>query len=139
MAERPTFTGVHLFVRDLAAARVFYRRIGLDVPDGGDEFASIALPNGQSIALGTHELTRRYDSGFREPERGGACALQFNLASEQVVDDVYADLTGAGYAGHLAPFDAFWGARYAEVRDPDGNLVGFHGPRNPSRGGPPPE
>jgi len=35
----------------------------------------------------------------------------------------WAELTGAGYAGHLEPWDAFWGMRYAVVRDPDGNPV----------------
>ncbi len=32
-------------------------------------------------------------------------------------------LTGAGYEGHLAPWDAFWGMRYAVVHDPDGTPV----------------
>jgi uncharacterized glyoxalase superfamily protein PhnB len=39
------------------------------------------------------------------------------------VDSLYAELTGAGYAGHLEPWDAFWGQRYAVVKDPDGNDV----------------
>jgi uncharacterized glyoxalase superfamily protein PhnB len=39
---------------------------------------------------------------------------------------MYAVLTAAGYHGHLAPVDAFWGNRYAEVDDPDGTIVGFH-------------
>jgi uncharacterized glyoxalase superfamily protein PhnB len=39
------------------------------------------------------------------------------------VDSLYAELTGAGYEGHLAPWDAFWGQRYAVLRDPDGNDV----------------
>ena len=37
------------------------------------------------------------------------------------VDVAYGDLTEAGYAGQQPPFDAFWGARYAVVTDPDGN------------------
>jgi uncharacterized glyoxalase superfamily protein PhnB len=54
-------------------------------------------------------------------------ALQFDLASRAEVDEMHARLTGAGHASHLAPIDAFWGARYCEVSDPDGNVVGFHG------------
>jgi uncharacterized glyoxalase superfamily protein PhnB len=34
----------------------------------------------------------------------------------------------AGHRSHLAPFDAFWGARYAVVLDPDGNRVGISSP-----------
>jgi uncharacterized glyoxalase superfamily protein PhnB len=40
---------------------------------------------------------------------------------------MHATLTAAGHSSHLAPFDAFWGKRYCEVIDPDGNVVGFHG------------
>ena len=29
---------------------------------------------------------------------------------------------------HLEPIDAFWGARYAVVNDPDGNHVGIMSP-----------
>ena len=39
------------------------------------------------------------------------------------VDRVYGDVTTAGHAGHKEPWDAFWGQRYAQVRDPDGNIV----------------
>jgi uncharacterized glyoxalase superfamily protein PhnB len=44
------------------------------------------------------------------------------------VDEIYAGLTGAGYRGHQKPYDAFWGARYAIVEDPDGNAVGLMSP-----------
>ena len=44
------------------------------------------------------------------------------------VDEVYADLTEAGYAGLQPPHDAFWGARYAIVEDPDGIAVGLMSP-----------
>ena len=32
-------------------------------------------------------------------------------------------LTAAGYTTRRAPWDAFWGQRYAVVVDPDGNGV----------------
>ncbi|HWF79810.1 MAG TPA: VOC family protein [Streptosporangiaceae bacterium] len=32
-------------------------------------------------------------------------------------------MVGAGYEGHLEPWDARWGQRYAIVKDPDGNAV----------------
>jgi uncharacterized glyoxalase superfamily protein PhnB len=38
----------------------------------------------------------------------------------------YNDLAAAAYKGHLAPFDAFWGQRYATVLDPDGNHVDLY-------------
>jgi len=32
-------------------------------------------------------------------------------------------MTAAGFQGHVEPWDAFWGQRYATLRDPDGNGV----------------
>jgi hypothetical protein len=37
-------------------------------------------------------------------------------------------LTSAGHTGHKEPWDAFWGQRYAEVLDPDGNLIDLFAP-----------
>ena len=42
-------------------------------------------------------------------------------------------VTGAGYRGQQPPYDAFWGARYAVVEDPDGNAVGIMSPSDPDR------
>ena len=55
--------------------------------------------------------------------------LNFALPSRKAVDEMYAELTSAGYAGHLAPIDAFWGQRFAIVDDPDGNIIGLQSPR----------
>ena len=41
---------------------------------------------------------------------------------------MFAELVAAGYDGHLEPWDAFWGQRYASVRDPDGNGVDLFAP-----------
>lgn len=132
MAESSiTFTGIHFWVADLVRSLAFYRALGIPVPDSVEgEFFNLQLPNGQSLAFGTHGLTRRYDPSFESPPDGkSALALQFNLPSRQAVGDLYEKLVAAGYEGHLAPIDAYWGARYAEVTDPDGNVVGFHSPR----------
>ncbi|RYG23689.1 hypothetical protein EON82_13205, partial [bacterium] len=39
------------------------------------------------------------------------------------VDRIYAEVTAAGYQGKREPWDAFWGQRYAQLTDPDGNSV----------------
>ena len=59
--------------------------------------------------------------------------LGFRLPSNDAVDERYAELTAAAYTGRQPPFDAFWGARYAIVADPDGNDVGLMGPIEESR------
>ena len=137
--ERPVFGGVHIFIRDMAASVDFYGRLGLEFALSGDHFARAMLPNGQSFEFGSAELSRGYDPGWREPSGNSADALQFRLPSRQAVDDLFAELTGAGYRGHLPPFDAFWGSRYAEVDDPNGNIIGLQSPHDPDKAGPPPE
>src|SRR5262249_16056810 len=129
------FMGVHLVVADMAAALDFYRRIGLAAPEGAEErvHVEIELGNGARLELSTVALARAYDPAWREPSAPPASALQFRLPSRDAVDDVYAELSAAGHHGHLAPFDAFWGNRYAEVDDPDGNVVGFHSPTDDTK------
>jgi uncharacterized glyoxalase superfamily protein PhnB len=39
------------------------------------------------------------------------------------VDSAYANLLEHGGTGHKEPWDAVWGMRYAEVKDPDGTVV----------------
>lgn len=137
MTERAIFTGVHVFVRDMAATAAFYRALGLEV-EGNGQFARATAPEGPELVFGSHALTRAYDAAFT-PSEGSACALQFSLASRAAVDQLHGQLVGAGYRSHLAPFDAFWGSRYAEVLDPDGVVVGFQSPRNEAMVSPPPD
>jgi catechol 2,3-dioxygenase-like lactoylglutathione lyase family enzyme len=129
------FYGVHLFVRDMAASLAFYRRLGLKFRDGSESEVHVALElaGGFELSFGTLALTRSYDPGFREPGGGSPNSLQFEVAERRDVDRIYAELTSAGYAGHPAPHDAFWGARYAVVDDPDANVVGFQSLVDPAK------
>lgn len=131
----PVFFGVHITVVDIQASAEFYRRIGLALPESSriGEHVEIDLGHGVHLALSTELVARMYDPGWRSPSRPPSSALQFQLPSRDAVDEMYQVLTAAGYLGHLAPIDAFWGSRYAEVDDPDGTIVGFHSPTDPDR------
>ena len=52
------------------------------------------------------------------------------------VDTLVETLAGAGVPVQQPPYDAFWGARYAVVSDPDGNAVGIMSPVDPDRRSP---
>jgi uncharacterized glyoxalase superfamily protein PhnB len=117
---------IELVVADMAATLAFYRRVGLDVPPDADAEPHVEadLGGGVKVAWDTEETVRSFDAGWTRPAKGGhRVALAFDCASPEDVDRTYADLTGAGYEGHLAPWDAFWGMRYAVVHDPDGTPV----------------
>ena len=52
--------------------------------------------------------------------------LAFRCASPAEVDATYAEVVAAGHVGLKEPWDAFWGQRYAQLRDPDGNPVDLY-------------
>lgn len=86
------------------------------------------LGGGVRLAWDTDEVVRSYDPDWRGDGAAGRVGLAFACGSPAEVDAVYAELTGAGYPGLLAPWDAEWGQRYAVVRDPDGNSVDLYAP-----------
>jgi catechol 2,3-dioxygenase-like lactoylglutathione lyase family enzyme len=124
MKLRPAL--IELVVSDMAATLAFYRRLGLDVPAEADQqpHVDVELGDGMRLAWDTEETILSFDPGWSPPARGGhRVALAFACDSPADVDAAWAELTGAGYEGHLAPWDAFWGMRYAVVHDPDGTPV----------------
>lgn len=117
---------IELVVADMAATLAFYRRLGLDIPEAADDepHVDIELPGGIRLAWDTEETIRSFDPGWSAPTAGGhRAALAFACASPAEVDAAWRELTAAGYEGHLEPWDAFWGMRYAVVLDPDGRPV----------------
>ncbi len=124
MKLRPAL--IELVVVDMAATLAFYRRLGLDIPQtaDGEPHVDIELPGGMRLAWDTEETIRSFDPGWSPPAGGGhRAALAFACESPAEVDEAWQDLTAAGYQGHLEPWDAFWGMRYAVVLDPDGRPV----------------
>ncbi len=53
-------------------------------------------------------------------ETGNQIALAFACTSPADVDETYQRVVDAGFEGDKEPWDAFWGHRYAQLRDPDG-------------------
>jgi uncharacterized glyoxalase superfamily protein PhnB len=127
-ASGPVFSQLNLVVSDMAAAMAFWRRLGLspEVTPGGAH-AVADLPAGLHIEWDTAEFAAQWDSGS-PGALPGSTVFGFAVATRQAVDQMYADLTAAGYRGRQLPYDAFWGSRYAIVEDPDGNPVGFMSP-----------
>jgi catechol 2,3-dioxygenase-like lactoylglutathione lyase family enzyme len=121
---------VGIATADMAASLAFYRRLGLDVPTDADgqPHVELTLPNGLRLAWDTDETMASFDPGFAGGRRTGRVSLAFLCESPGAVDATYADLAAAGHDGHLEPWDAVWGQRYAVVHDPDGNTVDLFAP-----------
>ncbi|MFD8009396.1 VOC family protein [Streptomyces sp. NPDC058955] len=121
----PRLDLVGLVVSDMAASLAFYRRLGLDVPAGAESAPHVeaVLPGGLRIAWDTEDVVRSFDPGWTRPAGGHRIELAFRCGAPAEVDAVYGELVAAGYSGHLKPWDAVWGQRYAVVLDPDGSGV----------------
>jgi catechol 2,3-dioxygenase-like lactoylglutathione lyase family enzyme len=139
--ERPVLNQVNLVVRDMEAMVAFYERLGVEIEPTfapwDRHHRTVSTPGDVDFDLDSREFTPQWNGGWPAGQTGAV--LGFRVASRDAVDAIYADLTGAGYTGQQPPYDAFWGARYALVADPDGNAVGLMSPSDPARRTAPPE
>jgi predicted lactoylglutathione lyase len=128
----PRLDAVGVVVSDLGRAVRFYRVLGLSFPEGSEEsdhgHAEAALESGFRLMLDTEETMRTFDSGWKRAVGSPAAALAFVCSSPQEVDALFASAIEAGGILHKAPWDAFWGMRYAQLRDPDGNGIDLFAP-----------
>jgi len=120
---------IELIVADMAASLAFYRSLGLDIPSDADNEPHVDVElGGIHLAFDTRETILSFDPSWTPPSGGHRMALAFACDSPAEVDAAYAELVESGAVGHLEPWDAFWGMRYAVVHDPDGNPVDLFAP-----------
>jgi uncharacterized glyoxalase superfamily protein PhnB len=122
----PLLNAVGIVGSDMARSLDFYRLLGLDVPqtsEGGH--VNITRTNGLRLMLDSEEEVRKFRTDWiREP--GNQFSLAFECETAAEVDQVYARMITGGYQGDKDPWDAFWGQRYAQLRDPDGVPVDLY-------------
>jgi catechol 2,3-dioxygenase-like lactoylglutathione lyase family enzyme len=120
----PQLNAIGIVSSDLSRSIAFYRTLGLDVPDG-DDHIDVALPNGVRFMLDSEEVVRSFRPDWTRAT-GNQLSLAFECASAAEVDELYARVVAAGFEGEKEPWDAFWGQRYAQLRDPDGTPVDLY-------------
>ena len=111
---------------DLPRSIAFYRLLGVDFPEE-EGHVEARLPSGVRLMLDSEEVVRSFRPDWTR-QTGNQLGLAFECDSPADVDQVYARVTGAGFHGENEPFDAFWGQRYAQLRDPDGVPVDLYSP-----------
>jgi catechol 2,3-dioxygenase-like lactoylglutathione lyase family enzyme len=124
----PQLNAIGIVASDMARSIRFYRTLGLEVPETPDEgHVDTFLPNGVRFMLDSEDTVRSFQPEWTR-ETGNQLAIAFECASASEVDEVYARVVEAGFHGEKEPWDAFWGQRYAQLRDPDGVGVDLYAP-----------
>ena len=120
---------VGIVTRDMGASLSFYRRLGLDIPTSAEDEPHVeaTTPSGLRVAWDNADLIRQIDPEWTKPSGGHRIALAFLCPTPADVDAKYEELATLGH-GHKEPWDAFWGQRYASLKDPDGNQVDLFAP-----------
>jgi catechol 2,3-dioxygenase-like lactoylglutathione lyase family enzyme len=127
---------VGIVTADMLRSLEFYKILGLPTPEynEGDDHFECDLGNGVKLMWDTTELAKEFLPGYVHGN-GGSIGLAFECPSPAEVDEAHWKLTDAGFATLAAPWDAFWGQRYAIVADPDGNAISLYAALAPSPAG----
>jgi len=140
------FDQVNIIAGDLRRSLGFYCRLGvsfsrpLENPAGELFHASSEAEGEAHLELDSPSFAPVWNAGWAQrTDLVGRIVLGFRLAARETVDERFGELTGAGYRALQPPFDAFWGARYAIVEDPDGIAIGLMSPIDPTRATAPPK
>jgi catechol 2,3-dioxygenase-like lactoylglutathione lyase family enzyme len=128
---------VNLVVHDVAASRAFYSRLGLPFGDPADQVWDAHHVSARhddttplDVDLDSVSFAGKWNGGW---SGGSGSILGFTVETRDEVDVLVASLAADGVVVQQAPYDAFWGARYAVVSDPDGNGVGIMSPVDPDQ------
>ena len=115
---------IDIVVGDMQASLRFYRAVGLDTPAYAADAQQLQIitPGGATLGLLTEAMMRKHYPDWVMPV-GQRVTFACRCDSAKELDAVYARVEAAGFPGRKAPWDTFWGQRYAFLADPHGNRV----------------
>lgn len=116
---RPIFNQLNIVSGNLAASIAFYRRLGIEIPDESVWKTQTGIHHVSAnnttradvldLDLDSTAFAQVWNSGWSgRGDLRGRVVVGFQVPSRDAVDDIYADLTGAGHPGLQTPCDAFW-------------------------------
>jgi catechol 2,3-dioxygenase-like lactoylglutathione lyase family enzyme len=149
LMSKPTLDQINLVCGDLDASIAFYRRLGVEIPDdaiwrtptGGHHASAAGRASDEAVDfdLDSTAFAQIWNVGWKgRTDLRGRVVVGFGVPTRTDVDHVFHDMIGAGYRALQEPHDAFWGARYAIIEDPDGIAVGLMSPVSRDKKSPPP-
>ena len=115
---------VGVIVSDIPRAIEFYRRLGVDIPEGSEGKMHVEVKMGNmTFFLNDKRSNAKWDPAKTEASGGYRIILEFYLKTVEAVEAKYAEMTGYGYTGHQPPFNPSPDLVFAMVDDPDGNTI----------------
>jgi catechol 2,3-dioxygenase-like lactoylglutathione lyase family enzyme len=105
----------------------FYSILGLKFPDFKDtdvHVESIHEKTDTKLMIDKKELIKEILGKDPVPANHSSFAIEYDTPQE--VNAIADELAKQGFTVVKAPWDAFWGQRYAVVSDPDGYLVDLY-------------
>ncbi len=146
MSGRIHLGQVNVVVRDMAAMTRFYEQLGVGlqpIPPEWEAHHRNTVPvdgdgdgAGASVDFDSMAFAPMWNAGW--PAATPGMILIFHVATRDEVDELHRRMVDAGHPSHQEPYDAFWGARFAAVADPDGNSIGISTPPDPTKRTAPP-
>lgn len=136
--QRPILNQVNLLAQNWDATLAFYRLLGFEI-SSGEDFPPGSGARHVGIRLHIRDVALEFDNEpmarqyNQDAGRTRGPIIGFAYPSADAVDAACDRVRAAGHVVHQPPYNAFWGARYAIVEDPDGTTVGLMGPIDPSR------
>ncbi len=129
MVVVPNLHTIGIVATDMKKTLDFYRVLGLSIPEGleAEDNVDVPLPDGVTLGFLSEAVARQADPRFQTPA-GQSMNLQFSCADPSEVDTIYRRLVEAHYESYAEPWDAFWGQRFARIKDPDGRVVNLFAP-----------
>lgn len=126
MMPKPVLDAVAVVATNMAESRAFYALLGFDFEGEGafasDEHIEPVRGAGEPRLMIDDAVFMEKLSGIApKPPTHSIFAMLCETPAQ--VDETVATLSQAGHTILTAPWDAFWGQRYATVCDPDGYRI----------------
>lgn len=105
----------------------YYSLIGFKFADGSenqDHVEPVTSEGSARLMIDTTELMTKVLGETPKPGNHSSFAIEFDAPDE--VDEVCKKIAATGHTVIKKPWDAFWGQRYAVVKDPDGYMVDLY-------------
>ncbi|WP_380168734.1 VOC family protein [Jannaschia sp. R86511] len=122
----PRIDALSVICSDLGRSVAFYRALGCDLPEPDGTGHLACDLGGVSLMLDSEEVLASFAPDEPVPQAPNRVTLAARCATPEAVDALHDELVPMGRGSLMAPFDAFWGQRYAVVLDPDGSSVDLY-------------